>query len=151
VDAPKNHAIQLQTVRVMETTLIVYQSDKALASNQEANFKFQVSVNQFDADKRTIVVRIRGEVGSEKTAQEAIPESPFYIRVALAGKFSVDIDNFPVNEVENWGKMNAPIILYPFLREHIYGLASRAGIKEVIIPMLTLPMYKIVASEVPKA
>lgn len=138
------HAIQLETIKVVETTLVVHDFQRAHEDKVDVAFHFQNNHSKYDPDSSSIMVGIRGVVGDEKTDPiDLSKSSPFFIRVELRAVFKVDAQSFPVDEVENWAKTNAPIILYPFLREHIYGLALRAGIKELIIPMINLPVYKL--------
>lgn len=138
------HAIQLETIKVVETTLVVHDFQRAHEDGQDVNFHFQNSSSKYDPETQTIIVGIRGVMGDgEVDPVDPAKSSPFFIRVELRAVFRVDESNFPVAEIDNWARANAPLILYPFLREHIYGLALRAGIKEVIIPMVNLPVYKV--------
>jgi preprotein translocase subunit SecB len=152
-----NHPIQLETVRIIETTLRVFESNAINQDDgEEVPFKFSVSFTPFNDENKSIIVGITGTYGNDKQYINSESDAeldintknyPFFIRVRLAGVFTVDTNNFPMVEIENWAKMNPPIVLYPFLREHIYSLASRAGIREIILPMVTLPMYKIQAKQ----
>ena len=65
------------------------------------------------------------------------------LRVRIVGHFVVDENVFPMERLEEWGKYNAPIILYPFLREHVYSLTVRCAIAPLILPSVYLPTMKI--------
>ena len=132
------HPIQLQGIKVLELVLTSDGSQED-TSGLDLPFQFSVGHSDFDLDKKLIMVGVIGEVGSSDKNSEV----PFYIKAHLVGQFTVDTDKFPLEHVSDWASKNAPLILLPFLREHIYGLASRAGIKEVLVPLLIVPTIKI--------
>jgi preprotein translocase subunit SecB len=139
------HPIQLQSIRVSELSLEV--RDPAIAQKEDANFPFIFLTGHsvFDPELKQIMVGVHGQIGED--AEEGDSKAPFLIKAHIIGLFSVDASKFPVDKLDNWASENAPLILLPFLREHIYGLASRAGIKEVIIPLYVVPSYKVVRPE----
>ena len=74
------------------------------------------------------------------------------MRVIIGGVFKVDETKFAKTHIEDWANRNAPIILYPYLREQAYALTIRCGYPGLIIPLLTVPTIKVVApKKVPKA
>lgn len=144
------HPIQLQGIRVLELNFSVTKPEQPNQEDLEGidlPFKFLSGHSEFDPVTNVVTVGVIGEVGG--IAEEV--EIPFYIKANLLGQFIVDISKFPMDKIDDWAKKNAPLILFPFLREHIYGLASRAGIKEVVLPLFTVPTVKIVSSVVDKS
>ncbi|GGX13996.1 protein-export chaperone SecB [Undibacterium macrobrachii] len=140
------HPIQLQGIIVKELFLKVYDPERAQENELDLPFSFKVGHSKFDVENNQIAVGVLGRVGldaDELGDDGASERTPFVIKVDLVGQFSVDVSLFPVDKVEQWAKENAPLILLPFLREHIYGLASRSGIKEVIVPMFVVPTVTI--------
>ena len=138
------HPIQLQGIRVLELSLHVTKPDRLNEDSFDGidlPFEFLSGHSEFNQSTHTVTVGVIGVVG--KTDEEN--PLPFYIKAHLLGQFVVDVARFPVDKVDDWANKNAPLILLPFLREHIYGLASRAGIREVVIPLFTVPTVKIIS------
>ncbi len=54
-------------------------------------------------------------------------------KVKMAGIFQ---KNTEVNEIDmdSFGKVNAPAIIFPFIREHIASISSKAGIPTILLP-----------------
>lgn len=136
------HGIQLQAIKVAETTFIAYD-----LNFDEDGMKFPLRLNEgrtpYDREDRSIQIGLIGTLGIKKEDQEEGHSSPFFIRVELLGKFTVNPDEFPEDKVEEWAKINAPILLLPYLREHVYSLALRAGLPDLNLPLLNLPLYKL--------
>lgn len=77
----------------------------------------------YDNEKKVIAVKIGVEIGKE------VENTPFELRVAILGGFKVDDEKFPLKFIYSWAEQNAPLILYPYLREQVFNLTSRAGFK----------------------
>jgi preprotein translocase subunit SecB len=77
---------------------------------------------------------------------EPIEGALFDLLVELMGVFEVVNDDpesgFNVEFIKQWARENAPMILYPYVREQMYGLTSRAGYSGVILPLMELPTIK---------
>lgn len=71
-----------------------------------------------------LTVEIKTGVG-EKTDVEMV--------VKMVGQFTrtAGIDQIPV---ERFAKVNAPAIIFPFVREHIASVTSKAGIPTILLP-----------------
>ncbi|MBR8085286.1 protein-export chaperone SecB [Burkholderia vietnamiensis] len=139
----QEHAIQLQGIRVLELGLNVFDVEKAQSPDLNLPFSFGVGVTEFDEENRVIGVGVKGTIGNDGSEDGEDSRSPFVVKAHILGQFVIDTDNFPLKHISEWAQKNAPLILLPFLREHIYGLASRAGIREVVVPLYTLPVYKV--------
>jgi preprotein translocase subunit SecB len=63
--------------------------------------------------------------------------------VEILGRFSIDTKAFPVEHVPEWARTNAPIMLFPYLREHVYSLTLRAGFKPAVLPLITVPTIRV--------
>lgn len=103
-----------------------------------ANVRLGTGYSKYNEDARQIIVKTSVEVGCDDGN-----ELPFSLRVELVGIFIVDESQFPIVHIEKWAKGNAPLILYPFLREHVYGLTSRAGFDGMLLPLLEIPTFKV--------
>ncbi len=137
--APTLHPIQLQTIRVKHLRVSVFNAGRADEPEQEVPFSFEYGHSKFDREKSLVTVGVRGTVGESDDDERT---SPFVIEAEILGLFKIDLSKFAEEHIERWSEVNAPLILLPFLREHIYGVAARAGIKEVIVPLYILPTVK---------
>ena len=131
------HAIQLKTIEIIQLHLRVY--DRASAAS--APVSLGVAPGEYDSEAHTITVAVKADIGMVKG--EDMPKLPFQIRVELAGQFHVDEGKFPIEHIDNWAQDAAMYVLYPFLREHIYGLTLRAGLPLTILPMVEVPVFSL--------
>ena len=136
------HGIQLEALRVIELSLNVRDIEAAQRGGFELAVHTSVGVTEFNDEERVIGVGLVGTIGEDGSAENA-ERSAFSIKVHILGQFKVDLSKFPRKHLNDWAQKNAPVLLIPFLREHVYGLALRAGIKDVILPLVTLPVYRL--------
>lgn len=130
------HAIQLEDITVTKLSLIVVKPKAALNFEGEINLKIEVGTPEFKEDNPNISVAIR--IQAQPTVEEG-SESPFTIEVDLMGHFKVDYSKFKYEHLKRWSKVNAPFLLLPYAREHIYGLGVRAGIRGLVVPLFIQP------------
>ena len=119
----KLHPIQLQSIRVKELFLKVYDPNRAQESDLDLDFTFKVGHSEFNAKDNQIAVGVFGCVGheiNEGNGEETSGVTPFVIKADLIGQFSIDTSLFPVDKIDKWAKENAPLILLPFFaRTHL--------------------------------
>jgi preprotein translocase subunit SecB len=127
-----NHPIQLRSLKVLELSIKVIPEHTQLEPNVE-NFSLFQGHSEYEPKDKTITVRIGVEMAQE--------ELPFELRVEILGIFEVDEDQFPLKFVHNWAEQNAPLILYPYLREHVFSLSSRAGFGGTLLPLFQVPTF----------
>lgn len=135
------HAIQLATLRVLALQLQA-KLDVDPATKPKG-FTLETAHSEYDSDDSTISVRVRARVGMDGEVTAA----PYSLEVELLGVFNVDASKFPVEHIEHWAQNNAPLILYPYVREHAASMAIRAGFEPVLLPLLEMPSFKIAAPE----
>lgn len=58
----------------------------------------------------------------------------FNFKIKYCGIFS--IGNIDILPIDVFSKANGPAIIFPFLREHVSSLSSKAGIQQILIPPL---------------
>lgn len=75
----------------------------------------------------TVEIELRCDLAK---GDEKIVES----QVKVAGIFELVGDNIEGLSVDTFQKVNAPAILYPFVREHLANLSIKAGMNPLIIP-----------------
>lgn len=135
----KKHAIQLEALKVLELSIKANPNMEDPHSQiiGEADFTMTTGHSEYHKEEHKIGVRISASIGE---GQDAFP---FSLRVELIGIFDVDENRFPIMHIEHWAKTNAPLVLYPYLREQVYGLTNRAGFSGMLLPMFEIPTFKV--------
>lgn len=107
----------------------------------------RIGSTDYDKKEKVIVVTLRLELGTSPNETD----SPFTMKIELVGFFQVmDEIHFPIQHISDWANQNAPFVLYPYLREHVFGLSARCGFKPLILPLLEVPTFKIDKPKQPK-
>jgi preprotein translocase subunit SecB len=133
------HPIQLISLNVIELYIKVNQSPEPSDLNlEEKDFSLRTGRSDYDKENHIIQVGVRLEIGEEDDQK-----SPFTLKVILGGVFKVDETKFSKEHIDDWAKRNAPIILYPYLREQAFALTARCGFPGIILPLLEVPTFKI--------
>ena len=137
------HPIQMDVIRVPE--LAIRMNRESDDSNEQSvgkgEFRMTCGHSEFDADAKEISVGVIIEIGEIDAPNES--EHEFDLRVRVEATFSIDTDVFPVDKIEHWASHNAPLIIYPYLREEVYSLTARALRSPKLLPLLELPTIKI--------
>lgn len=55
------------------------------------------------------------------------------LSATIVGTFEKNGES-PINNMEDFGKINGASIIYPFIREHIANLALKAGLGPILLP-----------------
>ncbi|WP_069472432.1 protein-export chaperone SecB [Candidatus Marithrix sp. Canyon 246] len=131
----ENHPIQLITLKVLELSIKVIPESIQFEQPIVEQFSLFHGCSEYNHEDNTIGVRIGVEIGEE------LKEVPFKLRVEILGVFKVDENKFPLNFLEKWAENNAPLILYPYLREHVFSLSSRAGFDGTLLPLFQVPTF----------
>lgn len=131
----KPHAIQLVSLRVVE--LAVKVDVAAPRDSKLGEFSIATAASKYNAEKHLINVKMRVVSGEEDE------DSPIKLKVELVGVFKVDESAFPVDKITHWAEHNAPLILYPYLRENVYSLSTRAGFNQALLPLLEIPTFRV--------
>lgn len=130
------HPIQLEDITVSKLSLVVVNQKEALSCAGEIKFKIEMGTSEFKENDANISVGIR--IQAQPFVEEG-SECPFSIEIDLAGHFKVDYSKFKYEHLKRWSRVNAPFIILPYAREHIYGLALRAGIRGLVFPLFIQP------------
>jgi len=134
------HAIQLKEIKVVELSI---KANEPISEQdiQRADFSLMAGRSEYNTNDHTIVVAVKIEVGDDSTP------SPYKLKAELLGIFCVDEAQFDIKYINEFAEKNAPIILYPYLREHVYSLTMRCGFIPRILPLLEVPTLKITKIE----
>lgn len=136
--AYKKHAIQLVDLKVVKLQIEAnFDVDQTIPD--EGNFRFHNGTSEYNKDKKIVLVKIGVEMGEGVSEND----SPFDLQVELLGVFEVDEEQFPIEHIGHWAERNAPLVLYPYLREHVHGLTSRAGYDGMLLPLFEVPTFNL--------
>lgn len=130
----KLHAIQLEAVKVIELFIRSNRSPDLTVGAKIEEFSLSSEHSAYDPKSKTIRVWSTVEIGMGEK-----PETPFSMKIRIIGFFRVDDEKFNIEHIDHWAKKNAPIILYPFIREHAFALSARCGFEPIMLPLLQLP------------
>lgn len=135
----KLHPIQTRNIGVRELYIKAKIPTSHDLGEKGGTFSMKVSHSEYDHENKVIIVVARVEVGRDDDSEK----SPFEMTIEIAGEFEVDESKFPVDQINDWAKRNAPLILMPFLREHAYALTARCGFSPMLLPLFEVPTFKI--------
>ncbi len=101
-------------------------SDKEVSNQCEVSFEKEIGVNETDRRMRLLLV---AKIDSANKAM--------HIEVQAEGYFEFD-QEITQKEQESFFKMNAPAILFPYVRAYIGALSALSGVNAVLLPTLNL-------------
>ncbi len=134
--AYKLHAIQLIELRVAELGIKV--NLEAPRDTELPEFTIETARSNYDPETCQIQVRMRVVAGGGG-------EDVVSLIVEVHGRFKVDESGFPMDKLDHWADHNAPMVLYPYIREHVYSLTSKVGLPEGLLPLIEIPTFRIEA------
>lgn len=98
--------------------------EQSLSISNDLNISSESAVD-FEDNHFTVVTELN-LIGKQE-------QTNFYVfKVRMSGTF--ERIGEPELKEEVFKRLNAPAIIYPFIREHVYNLALKSGIGNVIIP-----------------
>jgi preprotein translocase subunit SecB len=133
----EEHPIQLRSLNVRELHAKTHIPPDAIEDVDVGAYSISVGHSDFDEKIKNIQVGVKLEAGSDDP-----DDAPFSLTIELVGDFQVDDERFPVDHLDNWARENAPYILLPYLREHVYALTARCGLEPMILPLAVVPTKK---------
>lgn len=139
----KLHPIQMISLGVLELYIKANERPDLSKKVEPEIISFSIGHNEYDKENSTIQVATKIEVGMEKKKAK----TPFSMKIEIIGEFKVDENQFPVDKILDWAARNAPLIMFPYLREHAYSLTARCGFYPMVLPLMQVPTFKL---EIPK-
>lgn len=131
------HPIQLLDILVEHLSITVSDPKTAHDFEGEVELELNVGTSEFSPEDPFLAVGVRARVVPKNTTDTL--KSAFVVEVHLSGQFEVNFEKFKFEHLEEWSRINAPFLLLPYVREQIYGLAIRAGVRGLVIPLLVQP------------
>ncbi|WP_053140630.1 protein-export chaperone SecB [Erwinia billingiae] len=146
------HAAQLKSLQILKLGIEVHNAVAALHEDFVlGDFSIETGRSDFNHETSSINVRMRVRMGhflmGDMKGHEKEDDSsaePISLVAEVGGVFNINTEEFPEQHIHHWAETNAPLILYPYLREQVYGLSTRVGIKQVLLPLLEIPTFKFV-------
>src|SRR5205823_3680079 len=105
----------------------------------EGEFGITDGRTEYDTANHTIQVAVKVEIGKAPGSEYI----PFTLVVEIIGEFHIDESRFPKEKIDIWASINAPFVLYPYMREHVYSLTTRAGFPAVVLPLMQIPTMRV--------
>ena len=112
---------------------------------QEDSYEVKVGFTHspYDTDEKSIHLRGKATFGKlQEVGEEHTLNNPFYLDLHVVARFQIDEEQFDVTYIEDWAKSNAPMLVMPYLREHVSSLCIRCGFPSVNLPLIQVPRYK---------
>lgn len=134
---PELHPVQLKEIFVSELTALVHDHNAARDFQGNVNIKTKMGNTPYEDGSSFVGVRV--DVSVAPALEEGQIRPSFEFRVRLEGHFEVDFTKFKSEHIDEWARVNAVYLIMPYVREHVYGLALRTGIRGVVLPMLVIP------------
>ncbi|URG53045.1 protein-export chaperone SecB [Pectobacterium quasiaquaticum] len=145
------HAAQMKSLQILKLSIEVH--DPVAAHSDDYSFgeyALETGHSAFNEEDSTIQVMMRVRSGkfavddsNDLETNAEFSSQPISILAEVGSIFFVNTDSFPKDKISNWAEANAPLILYPYVREQVYGLSTRVGIKPVLLPLLEIPTFRI--------
>jgi preprotein translocase subunit SecB len=133
----KMHPIQIVDIKVLTLSIDVDPTLEQRKLPDSGSFRLYHGHSEFNNETSQIGVKVGASISMDED------ESPFDLTVELIGIFDVNQSEFNVEYINDWSSKNAPLILYPYLREHVHALTYKAGFDGVLLPLFIVPTFKL--------
>ncbi len=101
-----------------------------IVSNVDLNATTEKDI---DPKKFTVFLEANYECGKKpEEGQLLVPEIKF--RVKFAGIFEIEGDS--TLDFDIFSKINAPAIIFPFIREYFIGVSTKAALPPIVLPLI---------------
>jgi preprotein translocase subunit SecB len=134
------YPVQPTFITVRELRFISHRPPAKTDQIDQSNIEFKRSISEFIESTKKIQITLHASLGCEDGSKT--PHLPFFLQVAITGEFFI-ADTFPREKIAVWANVNAPFVLYPYLRERICYLSVQGGYPPVILPLLQIPTFKL--------
>jgi preprotein translocase subunit SecB len=135
---PQDYPIQPTFIVVKEIHFASRRPPRKTDKIDESQIKFSQSLSPFDEVQKRIQVTLSAEFGFDTSATNP----PFSVKVVMIGEFAIS-DEFPRDKIQLWANVNAPFVIYPYLRERLYYITSQGGFPPIMLPLLQIPTIKL--------
>ena len=152
VIAPALHPVQLTNVFVRELFIQTFKPLSADYKVDPEDIHTESLVTEYNPTEKTVQVGMRVYIGDvhepidlDNNNPAAARKSPLRMLVHLIGHYVVDESQFPLDLLSTWAQQGGSMTLLPYVREHVFSLTARCGIRPVILPVWQLPTINVSA------
>ena len=134
----KEHPIQLEYLGVKELhvrSFVPPAKDLEIESN---DMTVSIGHGDYDEERKILCVSMGVQLGKD----DVDCGLPLFLKVEVTGVFKVDDNRFDIKNIEDFAENNAPYILNPYIREHVFALSARCGFRPIIMPLIEVPTRK---------
>ena len=141
----KKHPIQLIDIGVKELSIVTKEPPEHGEKIDVDSFTFSVGYDGFNDSTRIINIGLKFEKAMDDESEQISPEEDNIssLKIEIIGCFKVDVENFPIEKIDHWAQYNAPYILIPYIREHVYSLTQKCGFEPLVLPLFQVPSFTI--------
>lgn len=97
--------------------------------NQGEKTETKVDVKSENKDSRNLATEVTIELTS--TFEN---KTQFLMKVVMVGLF--EAEDCTKEQIDNFSKINAPAIIFPFVREHVISMTIKAGLPPIALPII---------------
>lgn len=130
------HPIQLKKIRVERLSIEV--DVTVVLTESPPEFTLETQRTDFDPEKKSIGIKVAAIIGEDVDGRR----QPLRLHVIIVGEFEVNTEKFDVANLPHWAEHNGPLVMLPFLREHVSGLTVRAGVPQILLPLFQVPSFQ---------
>jgi len=124
------HGINLVHVSVRELSFKAFDGDNTL--KPPSTPKFFTAKSEYDKENHSVSLGILVKLGEESDCR-------YTSTVEIVGVFTVDESKFEISKLDDWSEYNAPYILHPYLRMHLYKLTLECTGEGYMLPLVEVP------------
>jgi len=129
MDMDTNKQPGIKILDIILTTL-EFSRDNNLTYSPKLKIEFS-QLNSLSEDKENL--------STELTCFATDEEKTFSIKCSMVGIFASEPETKNLS-LEDFAKVNAPTIIFPFIREIISSTTRKAGLPPVILPPMNIPL-----------
>jgi preprotein translocase subunit SecB len=142
---PVLYAIQPTFIIVRELHFVSHRPPSGTDRIDESSVRITQKITPFNEETRRLQVSLEASFGFDDLGTS--PSPPFSVKVVITAEFVVN-EPFPHDKIQLWATINAPFVVYPYLRERLYYVTVQGGYPPILLPLLQIPTFKV---EVPRS
>ncbi len=125
----KKHAIQLDKIIVNEASFKLVEVMEGAQNSPKP--RFFVGKSEYNKQDHSISVGLMVRIEGEQFGYSCVIE--------IIGLFIVNENDFDISKIDEWSHKNAPYILHPYIRQHLFNLTLNATGNGFLLPLIEVP------------
>jgi len=115
----------METYRLLNIVLLESEFKRGKKSLNEKDLNFAINIEKDLKEKNLYIALI-------VTLRDISENEGLFIKIKMLGVF--EMVNSNALSVEDFSRINAPAIIFPFVREHVSSLTLKAGLEPIFLP-----------------